>query len=205
MFDHSAEFGTGPAFSLDAPPQTREEFKARAAAWKANLRRTVQIRNASELVPHLPAPGESIHALMMGNYDFMLVLSSILRAQDQPCLHLRLSTLAFNKKNVQELGRLFDEGIVQRITLLCADYMDRMNSDIFRCAVEEIAEKRQQTVATARTHAKVSLLEYPNACYAIEGSANLRTNKNIEQVTVIHDRSVHDWHAEWIDWQVEHG
>jgi hypothetical protein len=32
-----------------------------------------------------------------------------------------------------------------------------------------------------------------------EGSANLRTNKNREQLTAFRDRELHDWHAAWID------
>jgi len=35
-----------------------------------------------------------------------------------------------------------------------------------------------------------------------EGSANLRTNKNVEQVTAINDPGLHDWHAAWIDQKV---
>jgi hypothetical protein len=35
-----------------------------------------------------------------------------------------------------------------------------------------------------------------------EGSANLRTNKNIEQMTTINDADLHDWHAAWIDAKV---
>ena len=37
-----------------------------------------------------------------------------------------------------------------------------------------------------------------------EGSANLRTNRNREQLTAIRDRQLHDWHAGWIDDMVEH-
>ena len=33
-------------------------------------------------------------------------------------------------------------------------------------------------------------------------SANLRTNKNIEQMTAINDPGIHDWHAAWIDEKV---
>jgi hypothetical protein len=38
-----------------------------------------------------------------------------------------------------------------------------------------------------------------NDALVFEGSANLRTNKNREQLTVFRDRSLHDWHAAWID------
>jgi hypothetical protein len=32
-----------------------------------------------------------------------------------------------------------------------------------------------------------------------EGSANLRTNGNIEQFALFNDAELHDWHAGWID------
>jgi hypothetical protein len=32
-----------------------------------------------------------------------------------------------------------------------------------------------------------------------EGSANLRTNGNIEQFALFHDAGLHDGHAAWID------
>jgi hypothetical protein len=38
-----------------------------------------------------------------------------------------------------------------------------------------------------------------------EGSANLRTNKNIEQFTCIHDHALHDFHAGWIDREAHNG
>ncbi|MFO0879976.1 MAG: hypothetical protein U0840_21740 [Gemmataceae bacterium] len=200
MFIQPIRFTTGAVFS---GASSRENHRDRVATFRAALRRTVQLRDAADLLPHLPGVGESLHALMLGNFDFMLVLSAILRQQPEPCRHLRIATLAFSMKNVQELARLFDEGIVERITLLSADYMDRMNNDIFQTALAELRENRGQTVATARTHAKVSLLEYPAAAYVLEGSANLRTNKNLEQVTLINDQGVHQWHAAWIGEKVE--
>ena len=37
------------------------------------------------------------------------------------------------------------------------------------------------------------------ATLVFEGSANLRANRNREQLAVIRDRPLHDWHAAWID------
>lgn len=209
MFDGKPKFTTGAAFSASSPfttggrpTKSPAEYKATVAAFRANLRRTVQIEAASQLIPHMPGPGESVHALMLGNYDFMLVLSAFLRKHPEPCQHLRIATLTFSKKNIQEMARLMDDGVVHRITMLCSDFMDRVNNDIFRTAVEELTDNRGQALATTRVHAKVYLLQYRSSCYAFEGSANLRTNKHLEQVTVIHDRSVHDWHAAWIDQRV---
>jgi hypothetical protein len=40
------------------------------------------------------------------------------------------------------------------------------------------------------------------AAPGLRGSANLRTNKNVEQVTAINDAGLHDWQAAWIDAKV---
>jgi hypothetical protein len=37
------------------------------------------------------------------------------------------------------------------------------------------------------------------ACLVLETSANLRTNSNQEQLTLINDRPLCDWHGAWID------
>ena len=34
-----------------------------------------KLRSAAEVLPHLPGPGESLHALLTGTFDFLLVLS----------------------------------------------------------------------------------------------------------------------------------
>jgi hypothetical protein len=37
------------------------------------------------------------------------------------------------------------------------------------------------------------------ACLTLETSANLRTNSNQEQLTLVNDRPLCDWHGAWID------
>ena len=56
------------------------------------------------------------------------------------------------------------------------------------------------TVAAARSHCKVVCFDLGKRdALVVEGSANLRTNKNIEQLTAFRGRALHDWHAAWID------
>jgi hypothetical protein len=33
----------------------------------------------------------------------------------------------------------------------------------------------------------------------VEGSANLRTNSNLEQFCLVNNPELHDWHAAWVD------
>jgi hypothetical protein len=187
-------------------PESRSSGQSRreqAKVFKARLRRTAQLRAAAEVLPHLPGPGESVHALLAGTFDFLLVLSCVIQQRPGPCEWLRVTTLAFSRRNTQELCRLLDAGQVGRLTLLTSDFMAKSNAAIYQGAVEELARARGQTVASARCHAKVACLAFADGLRLVfEGSANLRTNKNVEQVACVNDAGLHDWHAEWIDGKV---
>ena len=201
LFDkpQALRFTTGfPGLPEGRPsPQSRRE---QARAFKAALRRRAQLRSAAEVLPRLPGPGESLHCLLTGTFDFMLVLACVIRSRPAACDVLRVTTLAFSRRNTQELARLLDERLVGRLVLLTSDFMAKSNAAIYQGAVEELAKARGQTVASARCHAKVACLSFSDGLRLVfEGSANLRTNRNREQLTVTRDRALHDWHAAWID------
>jgi hypothetical protein len=180
------------------------DLKQRAREFRASLRRKAQLKKAADVIPHLPEPGESLHTLLTGYFDFALVLTCVLRSRPVPCEHARISTLSFSDRNTQELARWLDDGIVQRLTLLCSNFMEKSCPDEYRGAVAELVEARGQVVGSARCHAKVVTLAFEDGmCLVFESSANLRTNRNAENLTVVNDPGLHDWHAAWIDQKVQ--
>jgi hypothetical protein len=188
------------------PSATRpraEDCRQRAKEFRASLRRKAQLKRAAEVVPHLPGPGESLHALLTGYFDFALVLTCVLRSHPSVCEHARIATLSFGGKNVQEMAGWLDAGLVRRLTLLCSDFMEKASPKEYRGAVAELVEERGQVVGSARTHAKVVTLAFADGLrLSFEGSANLRTNRNAENLAVVNDPGLHDWHAAWIDAKV---
>src|SRR5207237_394411 len=137
-----------------------EEVPNRAREFRASLRRKAQLKRAADVVPHLPEPGESLHTLLTGYFDFALVLTCVLRSRPVPCEALRVATLSFSKRNVQEMARWLDEGLVRSLIVLCSDFMAEGNPETYYGAVKELAEGRGQTVASARCHAKVAALAF---------------------------------------------
>jgi hypothetical protein len=194
--------------AFPAPParaEGPEAHRQRVQSFKARLRRTAQLRAAADVLPHLPGPGESVHTLLTGTFDFMLVLTCVIQQRPARCDHLRVTTLAFSRRNVQELAKLLDANLVGRLTLLSSDFHAKSNRSLYDGAVTELATARGQRVASSRCHAKVACLAFEDGLRLVfEGSANLRTNKNVEQVTAINDAELHDWHAGWIDQKVDH-
>jgi hypothetical protein len=95
-----------------------------------------------------------------------------------------------------------DSGAVERLTLLCSDWMRRGSPDEYRTAIAELVDRRGQTVAAGRSHAKVCVLDWPDMHLAFEGSSNLRSCRALENVAVTHDADLCRFHSEWIDAKV---
>ncbi len=122
-----------PKFTTSFPlPGTRasKPGNVRAKEFRANLRRQAQLRAAAEVVPHLPGPGESLHTLLTGGFDFALVLTAVIQSRPAHCDSLRLTTLAFSRRNTEELCKLLDAGLVGNLTLLCPLHGESQRLDL---------------------------------------------------------------------------
>jgi len=86
------------------------------------------------------------------------------------------------------------------LTLLVSVFHREHNKELHEWAVSELTQYPAVKVGAARSHCKVTLFDLGEAdAVVFEGSANARSNKNREQLAVIRDRPLHDFHAAWID------
>jgi hypothetical protein len=165
---------------------------------RAAVRRTAQLAEADDALTALPGPGEAVHALLTGRFDLMHVLVRLidrLGAVDA----LRVATLSYNARNLAEMAALLDSGRVQTLTLLCSSFFARHNTALWEETQEEF-RGRGQRAAAARSHAKVVTFAFASGRrLSLEGSANLRSNGNREQLLLADGAGLHDWHASWID------
>jgi hypothetical protein len=185
-------FGRRPA-QADVVPET--------AIGKAVRRRTAMLAEAADVLQVLPAEGESLHAVMTGRYDLMHLLAVLidrLGVIDQA----RIATLSYNARNLAEMIRLLGDGKVKTLTLLCSAFFRDHNKELWHATLAEF-RGRSQRAAAARSHCKVICLQTAaGERWTMEGSANLRTNSNREQIALYRDAPLHDWHAAWIEAQV---
>jgi len=182
-------FGRQPA-AEDGPP---EPHVGRAAA-----RRTAQLAEASAALAVLPGPGEAVHALMTGRYDLMHLLVCLIDRLGAVDV-MRIATLSYNGRNLAEMVRLLDSGAVRRLNLLCSAFFRDHNGELWAETLEEFRD-RGQRAAAAKSHAKVVTFAFASGRrLTLEGSANLRSNGNREQLLLADGAGLHDWHATWID------
>lgn len=185
-----------PAFGSDV--QHRQTAPALGPTTRATIRHARAAKTAAELLPELPRLGESVHALMLGFFDLAQVITATV-ARVPECRHVRIATLCFAKRNVADIVGMLAARPEMKFTLLVSVFFRDHNKDLYEAAAEQIAGQGGR-LAAARSHAKVCCIDSgPDDGIVFEGSANLRTNRNREQLAVIRDRALHDWHAAWID------
>src|SRR5262245_33147461 len=119
----------------------------RAHLAAARRRYAAMLREAGDILPRLPAPGESLHALMTGLYDFMTVVGLVITTHATACKLLRIATLAFSPRNVVEIAQLADRGAVRAVHLICSDFFAKHNAAVFAAARAELGRRRGRLAA----------------------------------------------------------
>jgi hypothetical protein len=170
------------------------------ARTKAEARYTRAAKTAAELLPELPKKGEAIHCLMLGRFDLCQVITATVKLAPH-CQHLRVATLCFSKRNAAELLGMLETYPAMKLTLLVSSFFRSHNKELFEAFAQDLEEYRDRaSIAAARSHAKVVCFQLAAGDGLVfEGSANLRTNGNREQLVAIRDAALCQWHSAWID------
>ena len=175
--------------------------KRREARQRAGVRKLIRPENAAAILPHLPAgPDERTHAILRGDFVLCDLIPAIL-AELGPVDHLRIATLGMSAANAQTLARLVAAGLVGRLTIVVSHYFQQVDRTTVYADVCAALEPVGAAPIVTRNHAKVILLPFARRPdrLVIEGSANLRSSDNLEQVVLFNDSESHDFHAAWID------
>ena len=165
-----------------------------------DYRLALQVRDARDAIQRLPGPQQAIHLAISGKFALFDVIPATLDlAGGATIASVHIATLGFSKSNVSRMTELFDAGKLLKITLLCSHYFSGTSPEIHAFAAEEIG-KRNQSFLSIRSHAKLLMMRLSDGrTITVESSANLRSCKNIEQMTLCGDPGLYAFHTKWID------
>ncbi len=187
----------------DAP---RLETTATLDAPRLHLRRPSRRRNLSALRQEaledfyraLPGPGESLHIVSNGKFDYWMFVPVTLRLLGRPAVELYGSTWTMNRQNVLDLLALLDAGRIGRAAILTGTYFKRRETAVANTLIEGLGARGQRYRAFAN-HAKVLLLAAPPDWIVVEGSANFTANPRLEQTVVSNDADLYSFHRAWLE------
>lgn len=141
------------------------------------VKKLIRPENADVILADFPAEdGDMLHAITCGDFVFCDFILRLIEREGTPRA-MTATTLSLSLKNVEKLAA----------------------GDILRAIEALMIPIPTFRLTIGRSHAKVTLLDYPDRAYVIESSANLRSSRNIEQITAKRCRDLHDFHLTWIE------
>lgn len=190
---------------MAARPHIDGDRRTPAMRHKAAVQDARQAASAAEALGDPPGPRHAVHILVTGRFSLWDCVPAI-RAKCGQIRFLRIATLGFSKKNVDAMASMLDTGAVSRLRLLSSHYFKGTSTEIYKHAADTLGTRPAAEFLSVRTHAKIVLVELAGGrTLTLESSANLRSCKNLEQLTVFGDPAVHAFHAAWIDELFEKG
>lgn len=188
-----------PRFAIGGNLFHFHQAKARQTKERRGIKALIRPENAEAILAHLPAePDDRTHCLLRGDFVLCDMIPAILRVRG-PCPHLRIATLGLSVANADTLACLVERSTVAALTLVVSHYFQQVDkTTVFRAVAARLAGLACITVT--RSHAKVICL--PTSAgdhFVIEGSANLRSSDNTEQMLITNDPATHAFHAAWLD------
>ena len=159
-----------------------------------------RLQNCLQHVGRLPEAGESLHMVTHGNYSlFDVIKTTLMLAKPATIGYLGISTLGFNRGNVEDLAAMLDSKQIGQLDFLYSLFFKSNERQLCEGVAAELTGRGQRVLAM-RTHCKLLLMELTDArAIVVESSANLRSCFNVEQITMHSDRSLLDFHRRWID------
>jgi hypothetical protein len=156
-------------------------------------------KNAVRDIRELPGEGESLHIICRGNFPLWSVVPATLALATPARIdHLAIATLGFSTSNATDLLQMLDAGQVQAVDIVCSVYFERQNPAEYRIMAEGLSARHQRLIAL-RSHAKIIAMRLSDGrAFVVESSANLRSCRNIEQITLTQDKALTEFHAAWI-------
>ena len=193
---------TNPIFAIrpeDAQRELRNRTTLRRKSAKRLLVSALQSKNAVKDIAELPGMEESLHIICRGNFPlFSIIQATLALAAPAVIESLSLATLGFSKSNATDLFNLIDSGQVQSVNAVCSVYFERQNPSEYKMMADGLAE-RGQRIAALRSHAKIITMALSDGRrFTVESSANARSCRALEQISIFQSPPLHDFHAGWI-------
>jgi len=185
----------GPAFALSVSRFHKVAAQDRTS--RRGIRRLISPDNAKIILDHLPAPGSHTHCALRGDFVLCDIIPAIIADRGR-CADLLIATLGLSTANAQTLARLRACDQIGGITIICSHYFAQVDKTT---TWREVAATLDgiATILVRRCHAKIICIETPAGDHFVfEGSANLRSSDNTEQLVIFNDPELAAWHRAWL-------
>lgn len=166
-------------------------------------KRSVSYDNAEKMVDDVGESikaGETVYALLSGNFIFGDLIEALAVKYDILFEDITLSTLSISQNNVDSLHNLINGGYCNTLNMIVSDYFWSHNRQNAPYIYDELDINNKFQLAVAGIHTKITLLKTEGGKkIVITGSANMRSSRSLEEITIQTDPELYDFHKKWHD------
>lgn len=141
--------------------------------------------------------GETLHALLSGNFIFGDFLEALAVENGVRFKRLTLSTLAISDENVMSLANMMETGFLERLEMVVSSYFWAHNRQNAKFLYENLCDTHGAKIAVAGIHTKIALIKTDKSKIVAHGSANMRSSRTVETLTVEANPDLFDFHDAW--------
>lgn len=188
------------SFDLDdKPKQSNNRYCLPKIHSKVKAQR-VKYEHAEQLVKETSDAilnGETVHALLSGNFIFGDFFEAFAVVNDIYIDSIQLSTLSIGQENVDSFKNMFDGDYLGGLDIIVSDYFWSHNRHNAPYIYKQLDHNDQFQLAVAGTHTKIALVKIGDKKIVTSGSANLRSSRCVEEVTIQTCSELYDFHHAW--------
>lgn len=165
----------------------------------ARTRRVDSDETLGELIPAQIDPGDSWHILSTGDIDVLSLLRHLLAGAGH-FDYVLMTTWRINREDLEQIDAWLNAGKIEEWHLLIDQRFGRLAPDEYQLSRRMVADFGG-SVTTCLNHSKVTLCsnEAANTWLVVESSANVNTNRRLEQSAIHHSRPLFDFYREAFD------
>ena len=182
---------------LESPDTLERPLKTLSRPRRRLQLRALRQEKLEEFFHELPQPGETLHVVSNGTFDYWNFAPVILQMLARPAAFYG-STWTMNRSNVLQLLSLYDQKKLTSVTMFSGLYFKRREPAVYTTLASGLIDRGQRFLCF-ENHTKIMLIGAPPDWIVIEGSANFTANPRLEQNTVTNDQQLFQFHREWME------
>jgi hypothetical protein len=152
----------------------------------------------NKILDSLPTPGESIHIVSNGSFDYFTIVTELVKLMDTTGINFYFSTWTMSHAHVMTILEMYDAGTFANVNALTGEYFRSREAAVYHILDNGLASRGQKLFCN-KNHSKVTILEKDPFFIVVEGSANYTANPRIENWVLSNSPELVNFHKDWFN------
>lgn len=186
-------------FTLDLSDEPKQETRIMQPKLKRPV--TVAYSNAQQLAKQIKLEaGANYYCIVSGDFIFGDMFEALLCDRGITVKNLDIATLSMSQDNVDSLRTIMDLGYCYKLNLIVSHFFySHERAGLIPYIYQELDRGERFQLAVAGTHCKIACFETIDGLkFTLHGSANLRTNSNVEQFMLTEDAELYEFNMRYL-------